>query len=80
MSLVMYCIGTPSAPQQPVTVCSDSEEEIDFGFWEKAPVPPGGGGVPGGGAYSIVRPSSAPETIDKQQRTETSQKVELGLL
>ena len=32
-------ISGPPVSKQPVLTHSDSEEEIDFGFWEKAPVP-----------------------------------------
>jgi len=34
------CVLVEPVPQQPVSEgLSDSEEEIDFGFWEKAPDP-----------------------------------------
>ncbi len=35
-------ISGPPVSKQPVLTQSDSEEEIDFGFWEKAPVPSNG--------------------------------------
>lgn len=37
--MVILYSGAPAASEQPTLTLSDSEEEIDFGFWEKAPVP-----------------------------------------
>ena len=62
--------GTAS-PEQPTLSSSDSEEEIDFGFWEKAPV------LTGSGGKADLIPSS---DADKHRTTDNVHELDLGLL
>lgn len=69
----------PPSPEQPTSVTvSDSEEEIDFGFWEKAPaVLTGSNGSTGGvGSRADLIPSSETD----KHRTDSVHELDLGLL
>ena len=61
-----------SAPEQPVS--SDSEEEIDFGFWEKAPLA-GSNGSTSTGKADII-----PSSETDKHRTDSVHELDLGLL
>jgi hypothetical protein len=63
--------GGPSPEQPLVATSSDSEEEIDFGFWEKA-VPT----LPGSNGRADIIPSSETD----KHRTDSVHELDLGLL
>lgn len=65
-SLCMFLPGVAS-PEQPSVSLSDSEEEIDFGFWEKAPVLTGSN-------------SKTDPDADKHRTTDNVHELDLGLL
>ena len=65
LCLPLLCADEPVS-EEPVPELSDSEEEIDFGFWEKASMPT----------------SSGSSTSERGQhgQTELPQEADLGLL
>ena len=68
----MLCAGDPVPQQAVIENTSDKEDEVDFGFWEKAP-------DPASKKNTVI--ATASDKLDQQQRqTENLQEADLDLL